>query len=111
MPNVYVVNNSGHDFSSAKPFGKLIFMTEERINKFHITKMLRSFDKYLKDSSSEDFILISGPAIMNIMAACRFTHLHGRANLLIWRIEEGGSDRYVVRRFDFNNLNIGRSDT
>jgi hypothetical protein len=101
MTKVFITNDSGHDYSAAKQFGELIPLSAGTVNKFHITKMLRQFEPLLRDSSPHDFILQSGPSIMNCIACAYFAALHGRLNLLIFRLEENGAQRYVVRRLSF----------
>ena len=91
---VYIVNNSGHDFSNAKRFGELIIMSEGVVDKFNITKMLRLFQKHLKISKSEDYILCSGPSVMNAIACADFASRHGCLNLLLWRFGKDGDDMY-----------------
>ena len=99
---VYIVNNSGHDFSSAKPFGKLEFLTEGLVDRFNVTGMYRAFQAKIAESEPEDFILHSGPGVMSAVACSMFADKHGRLNLLLWRGEENGKQRYVQRRLSFN---------
>lgn len=104
MNNVYVINDSGHDFSNAQRFGKLIYMTTGLVNKFNLTRMFRTFLRFLKHSTPDDYILHSGPTVMNIVACGVFIAMHGRLNLLIWKLEENGESQYICERLDFNNL-------
>ena len=102
MPRkVYIVNNSGHDFSAAEPFGELVFLTEGLFDRYNVTGMYRAFSPLLASSSPEDFILHSGPGVMSAVACSIFAAKHGRLNLLIWRGEEFGKQRYVQRRLSF----------
>ena len=97
MSNVYIINDSGHNFSSANKFGKLVPLSSGKINKFHVMDMLRDFDEVLCKSHKNDYILQNGPAIMSMVASAIFASYHGCLNLLIWRIDEG-KETYVVRR-------------
>jgi len=99
--NVYIVNNSGHDFSSAEPFGNLIFLTQGLYDRYNVTGMFRAFRPQLEKSSSEDFILHSGPGVMSAVACSIFASKHNRLNLLLWRGEDNGKQRYVQRRLSF----------
>jgi len=85
MPNVYVVSKSSHDFSQAKRYGKLIFLSEGAMNRYHVNNMVRQFNGLLKDSSPEDFILPCGLSVMNSIACAAFVLLHGRLNLLLFK--------------------------
>ena len=100
IARVYIVNNSGHDFSDAERFGELVIMSEGIIDKFNVTSMLRIFQMYLKTSTKEDFILQSGPSIMNAVACAAFAARHQCINLLIWRYEQDGGDRYTHHRIN-----------
>jgi len=101
MPRVYVVNTSGHDISDAERYGELVVMTEGTVDKFNITIMLRAFNEHLAYSTSDDFILVSGPTVMNCIACAMFAAKHGCLNLLLWRYERDGEDRYVHERVRF----------
>lgn len=98
MPNVYVINDSGHDYSGAGKFGKLVVISRGRVNKLHLTEMYRDFYDFLKDSTKRDFIVQSGPTIMCMVAVAMFAAMHGRINLLIWSELR---QSYVVRRLKF----------
>jgi hypothetical protein len=101
LSKVYIVNNSGHDFSPAEDFGELVIMSEGSVDKFQITAMLRQFGPFLDLSEQEDYIVPSGPSIMNAIACSYFAAMHGRLNLLIWRLAHNGHDRYVHRKVIF----------
>ena len=106
MPKVYVINNSGHDFSAAKSYGDVIYMTSGLINKFNVTKMVRIFGEYFKGSHENDYILHSGPSVMNAIASSLFTSMHGKLNLLIWKGDQDGMSSYVCERINFKDLNL-----
>ena len=105
MPNVYVVSKSSHDFSEAKKFGKLVFLSEGAMNRYHCNNMNRQFMEVLKNSSPEDFILPCGLSVMNSIACATFSVLHERLNLLLFR-----KGRYVERNIVFNNNEEGGED-
>lgn len=84
MKTVYVVNDSGHDYSKAEKFGRLVFMSTRSIYKTHVTKMYKKFKRFINESGREDYLLISGPSLMNVIACSMFARKHGKLNLLIW---------------------------
>lgn len=96
MPKVYVVNNSGHDFSPAKEYGELIFLSEGLVNSFNINKMYRMFAPILDESRPEDWILMSGLPQMNVVASCIFAYKHGRINLLLYSSKNHRYDRKEI---------------
>lgn len=84
MTTVYVVNQSCHNFSQAKKFGKIIFMTKGSIDRFNLTKMHRTFHSFLENSKEGDYIVLSGLTNMSTIACSIFTNKHRRLNLLVW---------------------------
>tara|TARA_R110000744_G_scaffold119766_6_gene223322 strand:+ start:864 stop:1178 length:315 start_codon:yes stop_codon:yes gene_type:complete len=100
---VFIVNNSGHVFTAAEPFGELIFLTEGLFDRYDLTGMFRTFEPILGESREDDFILHSGPGVMSAVACSIFAAKHRCLNLLIWRGEKGGTERYVQRKLTFNN--------
>jgi len=84
MSRVYVVNKGGHDFSAARHFGTLIFLSEGSVSKFATSKMYRTFVRLLNKSNPTDYILITGYTVMSVIACSIFARKHGRVNLLIF---------------------------
>ena len=96
MSNVFIVNKSIHDFSAANEFGKLIYLSEGSINRFNTSRIYRMFYPILKNSNKDDYILITGLTIMNLIAAFIFTMKHRRLNLLLFRSFKGRKE-YLER--------------
>jgi hypothetical protein len=97
LPNVFIVNKSCHNYSDAKRFGKLVFMTEGTINRYAVSIVYREFITYMKDSDPEDFILVTGMSTMLAVACGIFSAQHGRLNLLLFK-----KGRYLERTLMFN---------
>jgi len=105
MPNVFIVSNGGHDFSKAKKFGRLVFLSSGTLNKFHVTEMAREFAAILSISSPEDYLVINGPTVMSCVACAIMARKHGRLNLLLWKKGQNNSlDHYERRTVDVNSL-------
>jgi hypothetical protein len=105
MPNVFVVSNGGHDFSKAKQFGPLIFLSSGTVNKFHITEMAREFAAILSISEPEDYLVLNGPTVMSCVACSIMAQLHGKLNLLLWKKgQDNNLDHYERRTLDLNAL-------
>ncbi len=94
---VYIVNKSAHDFSSAMDFGELIFLSEGPVNRYATNNMMRIFTDKMKDSSSEDHIVLCSLNVMNSIACSVFVHKHGRLNLLLFK-----DGHYIERNLVFN---------
>jgi len=85
MAKVYVVNKSSHDFSSAEKYGKLVFCTEGRMNRFATNDMVRKFSDAMRNSCKEDYVLLCALSVMNAIACSVFARKHGTLNLLLYK--------------------------
>jgi hypothetical protein len=99
LPNVFVVNRSGHDFTSAEKYGDLVYLSIGQQNRFSVTTMLRQFSVPLQGSKPDDFILLTGLSTMNAIACSAFAYLHGRLNLLLFK-----KNKYIERHLIFEEL-------
>lgn len=68
MAKVYIVNNMVHDYSSAAKFGELVNATEGKVPIFKTDISSEWLERTLKDFTEEDYLLLSGPTILCIMA-------------------------------------------
>ena len=102
MPKVFIINDSGHDYSPAEKFGELITMSEGYVDKYSVTAMYRLFKPFIDSSQKEDIILQSGPIVMNNIACAMFAAKHGCLNLLIWRALPNETPRYVLRKLNLS---------
>ncbi len=104
MKTVFVINDSGHDLSDAERFGTLNIITKGEVQgKYHLTQLLRIFSKAMNESSSNDYVLISGPTTANVVACCMFAMRHKRINLLLFT-----GEKYITRELNFKHL--GKED-
>ena len=85
MRNVYIVNKSSHDFSAARNYGKLIFLSEGPMNRYSTNNMLRVFTDKMSDSKKEDYIVPCSLNVMNSIACALFAYKHGKLNLLLFK--------------------------
>lgn len=98
MPNVYIVSKSSHDFSDAKRYGRLVFLSRGALNRYNVNNMTRQFQEKLKDSSPSDFILPCGLSMMNSIACAMFALKHKRLNILLFY-----ENRYIERNIVFDD--------
>ena len=103
MRTVFVLNNR-FDFSGAEKFGKLSILTAGNFSRFSTSHIARILRARLKESSPEDYILVSPLSIMNIIACAIFVLKHKRLNLLIFKTEESGTHSFVERSLDLSDL-------
>jgi len=99
MPNVYIINRASHDYTEAEKYGNIVYLSEGSINRYATNKIYRQFNEILKDSSPDDYILLTGLTVMTSIACSIFAVKHGRLNLLIFR---PNTFTYAERRLIIN---------
>lgn len=85
MTKVFIVNRSSHDFSDAKRFGELTFLSEGPVNRYATNQMVRQFEDGMKTSGPNDYIVPCSLNVMNSIACAIFAFKHGRLNLLLFK--------------------------
>jgi hypothetical protein len=85
---VFIVNKSCHDFTAAEQFGELKFLSVGSLKRYDCASMYRQFSEIMKSSKPDDYLLLSGLAIMNSVASAIFAHKHKRLNLLLWNSQK-----------------------
>ena len=99
MKKVFVINRGCHDLSDAERFGELVFLSEGSINRYAVSNMYREFVQHLKESTKEDFLLITGLSVMSSLACAIFARMHGRINLLLYKASRMSEvEGYYVER-------------
>lgn len=85
MRKVFVVNQSGHDYTEAQRFGQVVFLSRGSTNRYATNLMYRNFAAILQNSSPDDYLLVTGLSAMNMIAASIMTYLHGKVNMLLFK--------------------------
>lgn len=96
IKNIYLPNKGAHDYSPANSFGNFVVMTEGPLKLTEVGYLSRIMKSCLENSYPEDYILLCGPTLANVIAVAIFVQLHGRVNLLIFRSGRHGP-RYYER--------------
>ena len=97
MPKVYIPNRSIHDFSAAEEYGDLVFLSEGSVKKYATNLIYRQFNRILKKSDAEDYLLVTGLTSLNLVACYILTKLHGKVKLLLFKPGRGGKKEYLER--------------
>lgn len=97
MPTVFVVNNSGHDYSDAERFGEILYCTEGPLNKFDTAQMYRSLSEALLDANEDDYILMTSLTTLCCIATGMMVEQFGKVNMLLF---QGG--KYISRTIAFD---------
>ena len=84
-PQVWIVNESGHDYSRAKSFGELGKLTLGDVNPLQLDRLNWHLARgVVKFTDSEDYLLISGTPVLNAMAVHLWLRHHGKCKILQW---------------------------
>jgi hypothetical protein len=97
MAKVYIVNNTNHDYSKAEQYGELVYVTKGKLPIFKTNTVRALLEKGLVKFSKDDYLLISGPAIVSVMAA---TILYSRFDTVKFLIFDAKQQNYVVRHIN-----------
>ena len=103
VPTVYIVNSSGHNYEPASRFGRFSTLTEGRVNIFSTERLLSEFKRDMDGVTTDDCILLSGNAILNILAAIVMLKKTGAINLLIY---DAARREYVLREITEDVINL-----
>lgn len=102
MKRVYIVNNNQHSY--AEPISKLgdvnpepIAITTGSQNIFMTDQLLDIMRLKVKDFKQTDYLLLSGSAILNILATNAVLELYPYVDVLLYHIKK---NIYIPRRID-----------
>ena len=97
MAKVYVVNNANHDYSKAEQYGELMYVTRGKLPIFKTSTVRAMLEKGLVKFTKDNYLLISGPAIVNIIAA---TILYNKFDTVKFLVFDAKQQDYVVRHLN-----------
>jgi len=98
MSKVWIVSNSGHDYEDAKKFGEVDFLFPQRQYPFGRFDVLEEeFDK--RNVQENDYLLLSGPVLINAVAVTCCMMKFGFANLLVF---DARKQTYVEKVYQSN---------
>lgn len=93
MPKVFIINNSGHDYSDARRYGELIYLTKGIVAPFKTNLHYRELSEKMKHATPEDYILITSLASLNCIAGWIIGTLGFPLNMLIYK-----ENKYIVKK-------------
>lgn len=97
MAKVYVANNTNHDYSKAEQYGQLVDVTNGKAPIFKTSLMKSILEDGLADFTEDDYLLVSGPAILCIMAS---TVLFSKFDTVKFLVFDAKQQDYVVRHLN-----------
>lgn len=101
-PTVYVVSDTGHDFSSAEERGTLKYMFDGKINVFASDKLCQDIQEAVRDSGPDDYLIPSGNALAACIAFAVLMEKHGKVNTLIYSFKNELYEIRTVRKKQFH---------
>lgn len=97
MAKVYIVNNANYDYSKAAQYGELVDVTRGKLPIFKTSTVRAMLEEGLAEFTEDDFLLISGPAIVSIMAAIV---LYNKFDTVKFLVFDAKQQDYVVRHLN-----------
>ena len=97
MTKVYIVNSANHDYSKAEQYGELVYVTRGKLPIFKTSTVRAMLEKGLVKFTKDDYLLISGPAIVSVMAA---TILYNKFDTVKFLVFDAKQQDYVVRHLN-----------
>ena len=94
MPTVWIVSDSGHDYSTAKKFGEVSFLYNDKINVFASDKLVKELCAKLQNSNKNDCVLPSGNSLATCLTFSILMSKHSMVNMLIYSFR---NQMYEVR--------------
>jgi len=98
---VFIINNSGHDFSQAEKYGDLVFLSSGKVDSFALNRHFREFVELMKGASEGDYILVTSLSSLNLLAGWIMGHLGFNLNVLIFK-ESGYISKRLVPNIIFD---------
>lgn len=102
MATVWLVNKGGHDYSTLKPFGAVIPLTEGSVNPFNPDRLWLSIANKLAMSEPDDWLALSGSPLANGIAFAIWFRRFDYSNILQWSVGKG---RYIPCRLQPPKIN------
>lgn len=88
MRKVLIVAGSAKDYSSAKKFGELLFVSYGSQNLLNISRHIADFQNILSTLDEAPYLLISGYAALNALLIMSALEFWDEVELLIWDAKE-----------------------
>jgi hypothetical protein len=103
MARVFVINSSYHSYDKASKFGELVSITEGKVPIFKTDTVVDMVKKGLQDFSSDDYILVSGPAWLCMIVSVILFTKHYTVKFVVFDAKE---QDYIVRHLTIETLSI-----
>ena len=107
--DVWIVNNSGHDFSPAYEYGdNLYYLTNGRVNIFKTHKVINEIKGKMQNFRKDDWLLLSGNSILCVIAVQVALAMYGQVKVLIYNAITGSYAKAILDEDKFKGgVHIG----
>lgn len=98
-PIVWIVNDSlKFDYKLAEAFGRLNRLTMGNVNIFDPTRVIWDVRDRMEDFNEKDYLLLSGPALLCIVAVNEALRRVQVLKLLVWGAKENNYEIVEIQR-------------
>lgn len=98
---VFITNFGGHNFNPARQYGILVPLTKGNINPVQTDRVLVDMLDVLKDSTENDYLLLSGHPVTIIIATSIMFTFHEKVKFLVWNKY---NTEYVIREISKSQI-------
>lgn len=84
MATVWITKAAGHEFEEARVYGELKVLVSEDISPFNLDLARRTISEALSSAGPDDYLLVSGPAVLNMVAVDELAKRFGSFRLLLY---------------------------
>lgn len=92
---VFVANYAGHDYAEAEPFGEIRYITKGFISFGNLDRVKYQIAESILNTTKDDWLLLSGVSIINVLSALLWYERHGIVKLLNYD-KSGGKYREMI---------------
>lgn len=90
----YIANFSGHDYTALMKWAQEAkYVTKGYVSFGSLDRVKYRVAEAIADSKPEDYLVLSGRAIICVLAAIMWIEKHGKVKLLVWDEKKGGQYR------------------
>lgn len=100
-PKIFATAKGSHEYTSALPYGELVFLYTEKANVFASDQLVKDLEKKLEGSTPDDFLILSGSMLPASLAFHILMEKHGHVHNLIYSFKNFNYELRTIRRTQF----------
>lgn len=75
---------AGHDYSKVQKYGELCAITTGHVDFGSLDRIKFTVAEGIKETTADDYLVLSGTIVLNVIAAVLWYHKHGTVKLLVY---------------------------